>query len=147
MKAKTGLIGLVAAVVSLVMLAGCSSLKEFAQGGPVGIAIQYATLRYIDDAAPEQQAARAEEVRAAVERVREYSKGVEIKFEDLKAYAVNELAGDLEPADRFLALQIINLAAAELEGKIGVGGPLDPEDQVALEKLLDLISDATLFYG
>lgn len=135
---------LIAGVLAIVMLSGCSALREFAQGGSVGIAIQYATMRYVDDG--EDPAARAAEVRETVERVREYSGGVEVSLEDLKAYALSVLSPKLSPADRFLALQIINVAAGELEGKIGAG-QLDPEDKVALEKLLDMIRDATLFYG
>lgn len=139
----------VAAIASAIitLLVGCSAIREIAQGGPVGIAMQFATMRYVEDAGSDQAAARAAEVRAAVERVRAYSAGVEVSLEDLKAYALNELARDLPPSDRFLALQIINLGAGSLEGQIGVGKALDPEDKVALEKLLDMIRDATLFYG
>lgn len=150
MRSKTGLIGIVAAVMALAGLAGCSALEDFVKGsgGTVGIAVQYATMKYIDDAPNGKEAERAASVRDTVERVRKYADGVDVSLEDLKAYALEQLSPKLSPADRFLALQIINVAAAELEERLGDGpGQLDPETQVALEKLLDQISDATLFYG
>jgi hypothetical protein len=135
-------LGLVAA---LALLTGCSALKDL--GGvnsEARIFVTYATLKYIGDA--DDPAGKAAKVRDVAEQVRAAARGESVTIEALKALVMARLPADMDPADRFVAGELVNVLAARLAEGVG-DGVLDPEKLVAVDQLIGWVIDATAYYG
>ena len=128
-------------------LAGCAQLSSFVSSiGEQDVAVQFATLKYIESAGNAQaQAERAVKVRAVVDEV-------EVRLSDavtaaaLRALVESRLPANLPPSDRLLAGALIDAVVAELEGKFD-DGVLDPNQVIALRSVLNNVREATSYFG
>lgn len=135
------------AVFALMALTGCSQLSAFIDSlGEQKLAITYATLKYIEKAGDAQaQAERAARVLNVVDQV-DASLGDVVTVAALQAFVESKLPADLPASDRLLASALVGVIVAELEGKID-DGELDPEEQLAVKRVLSFVRDATAYFG
>jgi len=140
----------VKALVMLIVcavLSGCASLSAFLDSlGEQKLAVQYATMKYIESAGDDQaQAARAARVRVVVDQV-------EVRLTDsasigaLRALVESKLPADLPASDRLLAGALLDAVVAELEGKVD-DGLLGPDELLAVQRVLGFVRDATAYFG
>lgn len=137
----------IAMVIMCAVLSGCAQLSDFISSvGEQDLAVQYATLKYIEGAGnAAAQADRAARVRAVADEVDvRLSDAVEVSA--LKALVLSRLPADLDPSDRLLAGALLDAVEAELNGKLG-DGTLDPDDVIAVRKVLENVREATRYFG
>lgn len=139
--------GRIVAIVATAALAGCAQLTALVSSvGEQDLAVQFATLKYIEGAGKaEAQAERAARVRAVVDEV-DVRLGDAVTVAALKALVLSRLPADLDPSDRLLAGALVDAVARELEGKID-DGVLDPNAVIALRSVLANVREATSYFG
>lgn len=137
-----------ALVCVAVMLAGCASSPSQAQATTARIAVSYATAKYIEKAgSPASQAARAGRVVAVVGQIENLASGdTSVTVSALRAFVAQRLPVDLSPADRVLAGALIDVAAAELEARIGAGD-LQSEALLKVREVLKWVREGAAPYA
>lgn len=123
-----------AAVLVLCFLVGCAALDQ--HQATAKLAIQYATLKYVDD-----DAHKRERVQAVVANARELAASASTL--DAIDQAVRESIdwSKLDDADKLLASALLDVVRDELKARFG-DGVLDPEQIVGVNKVLDWIDEA-----
>lgn len=110
------------------------------------IAVQYGTAKYIARVPAEEQAQKAQRVRAVVEVVESVATGEAVSLALLEEAIRKELPTDLKPEDRVAINGLIGLVMAELQARVGDG--LLNEDQLLQVKVVSgWIVEATRFYS
>jgi type IV pilus biogenesis protein CpaD/CtpE len=122
-------------VVATLLLVGCSSNPSARDEAIIGLAVQYATAKYI-----EEKPGSAENIVRVAEGVKALVGGdASATLVTLQEYVGQELTKlELSPADRVLANALVNLVVAELQAKVGEG-LLEPDQRVRVAKILDLV--------
>lgn len=123
-----------AAVLVLLFLVGCSMLDQHQAGAK--LAVQFATLKYVDD-----DADKRERVQAVVANARELAATATTL--DALDQAVRESIdwSKLDDADKLLATALLDLVRDELRSRFD-SELLDPEQVVAVNTVLDWIDEA-----
>jgi type IV pilus biogenesis protein CpaD/CtpE len=124
-----------ATLVATLLLVGCSSTPTARDEAIIGIAVQYATAKYI-----EQKPGSAENIVRVAEGVKALVGGdATATLITLQEYVGSELDKlSLSPADRVLANALVQLIVAELQAKVGEG-LLEPDQRVRVASILDLV--------
>jgi hypothetical protein len=124
-----------APIVATLLLVGCSSNPTARDEALIGITVQYATAKYIEDR-PES---RENIVRVATAAKALVGGDASATLLTLQEFVGGELAKiELSPADRVLANALVNLIVAELQAKVGEG-LLEPDQRVRVANILDLV--------
>lgn len=123
-----------AAVLVLVFLVGCSILDQHQASAK--LAIQFATLKYIDN--DDDKAAR---VQAVVLNARELAATASTLDALDEAVRGSIDWSKLDDADKLLASSLLDMIREELRARFG-DGALNPEQVVAINKVLDWIDEA-----
>lgn len=123
-----------AAVLVLVFLVGCSILDEHQASAK--LAIQYATLKYVDGDADKRDrvlkvTANARELAATASTLDALDQAVRDSIDWSK----------LDDADKLLATNLLDLIREELRARFG-DGVLNPDQVVAVKRVLDWIDEA-----
>lgn len=133
----------IAALIALPLM-GCSGLSAFMNSlGQNALAIQYATMKFIEQAGPpEAQLARANRLCAITDGV-DAQLGEGVPLAALREYVLGKLSPNMLPSDRLLALALLDSIVGKLEGEVGADA-LNPEDLVSVRRVLDNVRDAAL---
>lgn len=122
--------------------AGCASLDV--NSTVEKIAIQQATMRYIEDGAG--RAERADRIVKAVQDARIMLDMEGVRLADLQAAMMARITkADLEPSDRALLLALADVAVSAVNVEIG-DGVLSPEKRVRVNAVLAWVEQAASFY-
>lgn len=138
-------LSLVAVLSLLFSLPGCASFRD--HSAAIDLVLSQVTMRYIEQASPADRAARAHRVHDTAERVKNVAAKDQISIADLAKYAAGYLPDTLSPADRSLALSLIQVAAQELQKKIGEGKIPDDARVTVLEVLSTIENAADVYVG
>lgn len=131
------------AALALTSLTGCKADQEVA----TKIVLQAATMKYIEKApAGAERAERAADVKRIADAIVDAAGSTESSIASLQQLALSLLPPDLETSDRVTALALIEIAAAELNGRVGAG-ELDPSKLVKVRAVVGWVSQAAGFYG
>jgi hypothetical protein len=134
------------AAIAALTLTGCGATAAIEKNRPAAtIVVQGAALAYIKEANPAERAARAVRVLKAVEAIRNVANGEPITLQRLVQVAIEQIPLDGDPADRLIAMNVINLAQAYLQDSIGAGG-LESDSLLLLPDVLEWISIVARLY-
>lgn len=138
---------IILATVVALSLSGCAELSALVGSlGEQKLAVQYATMKYIEKAGNDDaQVARAARIAAVVDQV-DARLGDAVSVSALRAFVESKLPADLPVSDRLLAGALIDAVVLELEGKID-DGILDADEQLAVRRVLGFVRDATAYFG
>lgn len=129
--------------VAAASLMACATMRD--HSAAVELVVSQGIMRYIEHAPEGMRAARASDVIQVAEKLRAVASNDIVSVTELAALAAASLRDDLSPADRSLALSVINVTAQELKLKLGEG-VLKPEDTASVRSLLDSIAGAAALY-
>lgn len=110
------------------------------------LAVQSATMALIERA--DIPAEKAERIADAVDKARTLLSLAEVSVQDIRvalSARIAERAEHLSPLEKLAANELIDAIASEVEGRIGAG-VLSPEQRVSVNKVLDWVEVATVFY-
>lgn len=139
---------LVALILSVGLLAGCvtggGTLPDPGTAQSVAkLAVTYGVLKYCEKAGdPAAQAARCARVKAFAGEAQKLAAGESVTIVALNAAIEAKLPADLSPADRILAIALIETIEQELMQRVG-GNLLKPEQIVIVQQVLGWVVDAT----
>jgi hypothetical protein len=123
-----------AAVLVLVFLVGCSILDNHQASAK--LAIQYATLKYVDG-----DQAKGDRVLAVVANARELS-ATATTLDALHEAVRQSISWDkLDDADKLLASNLLDMIRDELQARFD-SDLLEPEQVVAVHRVLDWVEEA-----
>lgn len=124
-----------ATLVAVLSLVGCSSNPSARDEALVGLTVQYATAKYIENkpSSRKEIVAVAETVKAAIGGD---TAATLLTLQEVVSSELDKLS--LSPADRVLANALVNLIVAELQVKVGEG-VLDASQRVRIATILDLV--------
>jgi hypothetical protein len=131
------------AACAVVFLPGCAALE--ARPAATGLVVSYATMKYIEQAPPQERGARAARVIAVADLVDVAAGGEEITLQRLAQLALERIPADLAPSDRMLAVGLVNVVEQELRLRIGHGG-LESDTLIRLAPLLEHVKQSATFY-
>lgn len=129
--------------ITLGAVPACQTLNE--HSAAVQLIVSQAAMRYIETAAPTARAERAAKIIEVVAKVRTVASGEPVTIADLARLAISEIPSSLAPSDRALAVSIVNIAAQELQLKIGEG-TIPADALVKVTAVLDAVRDAASIY-
>lgn len=136
---------LACACVGLAGFSGCTTpLKsDPAKETAVKIFTQYAVAKYLEDSGSDfARAKRADNIRAVGGDLLQVASGDEVTLPFLKMKAATEIAKLTEsPADRLLAMNLLDVIVAELSARIG-DGLLQPDQLVTVRSVIQWAVDA-----
>ena len=124
-------------------MSGCAALTQ--HSAAVELIVSQAAMRYIEGAAPLARVDRARRVVAIAEKILPLVSSDKVTVEQLASIALAAIPSDLSPADRALALSVINIAAQELRNKVGEG-VLAADAVVTVKGVITSIENAALVY-
>ena len=131
-------------ILAAMVLAGCAMLEE--NPASVGLAVQVATMKVIEENEPEHRDERAERILAMAGEARTFLDLEEVTIPALRAAIDARLAElELEPSDRALADLLVDAIAYELEERLGEG-ILSPEDRETVSRVLSSVETAARIY-
>lgn len=133
-----------AAAVIVGTHSGCATVQK--HSAAAGIVVQFATLKYIEQAPPDLRAGRAARVIVVAAAVDSAVGDTGVTVERLAALAIERIPADLAPSDRILAIGLVNLVAEELTARIGSGG-IEPGSVVTLRGVLAQVRQAAEVYA
>ncbi len=136
---------LIAATAALAIagLTACNASQETA----TKIVIQAATMKLIEQKpVGAERAEKAAEVKRIADAIIEAAGSSEASVAALQSLAMGLLPADLPPSERITAMALIELAGAELNGRVGAG-ELDPSKLVKVRAVVGWVSQAAGFYG
>jgi uncharacterized lipoprotein YajG len=122
-------------LVATLLLVGCSSNPTAREEALIGLTVQYATAKYIEE---------RPESRERIVSVATAAKGIVDGDASVTLLVLQEFVGGeldkagLSPADRVLANALVSLIVAELQAKVGEG-LLEPDQRLRVAKILDLV--------
>lgn len=96
---------------------GCAALGK--HSAVVELAVSQAAMRYIEEAPAAKRVERARKVLGVIAKVRAVAGTEGVTVAQLAEFALQSVSGDLSPADRALALSVINIASQELRNQLG----------------------------
>lgn len=143
MNAKKYLVALIASAV-LALTAGCAALKQGGTGAQT--AVEVATIKVIDG-----DAERANRVVEIVGKVRGLIEGDEVStletVEDNVRSAIDW--SGLDTAEKLVVNRLIDAVRAEIDNRINADdiASLDPDEVVAVQRILDWIEQAAVMAG
>jgi hypothetical protein len=136
-------VALIVALSALSAVNGCATYRN--HSAVVNLVVSQAALRYIEQAEPAKRLERAHKVAEVVERVSSVVKDESVTVADLASVALAALPETLSPADRQLALALIQIAAQELTNRVGTTA-IDAETVTSVRSVLDSIRNAADIY-
>lgn len=110
------------------------------------IAVQYGTMRYISTVPDDARAAKAERVRAVVTDVESLVTGEAVSLQLLAQEIRKRLPADLKPEDQLAVNSLLELVMTELRARVG-DGLLDPNQVLQVKTVADWVIEATRFYS
>lgn len=138
---------LVLVALAVLFVTGCASTSGTGST-TARVAVSYATAKYVEKAGgAEAQKLRAARVVAVVDQIEGLASGdSSVTVSALRAYVAQRLPVDLSPADRILAGTLIDVAAAELEARIGAGD-LKSEALLKVREVLKWVREGAAPYA
>lgn len=133
-----------AAIACVTHLPACTTLDR--HPAAAALVVQVATLKYIEQAPPEERAARAARVIAVADAVQIAADGTSLSIEGLAQLALERIPPTLEASDRILAVGLVNVISQELTARLGNGG-LEAHSLVNLRTMLGQVKSAASFYA
>lgn len=133
-----------AAVIIVGTHSGCATLDK--HPAATALVVQVATLKYIEQAPPDERAARAARVVAVADAVQVAADGASLSIDGLAQLAIQRIPPTLAPSDRALAVGLVMVLQQELTARIGAAG-LDPGALVNLRSVLGQVKSAAMFYA
>lgn len=130
-------------VLLVAALTGCAALSE--HSAAVALIVGQATGRYIESYPRERRAEVAARVTRIASDIEAVASGKPVTIAELAALAVAAIPSNLEPSDRALAMAIIQVAAQELQNKIGEN-VLTPEQTVTVKEVVEAVKLAASSY-
>lgn len=104
-------------LITALTLSACATLDK--HSAIVELAVSQAAMRYIEEAHPTNRVDRARKVLSTIKQIRTVASGEGITITQLASIALAAIPSDLGPADRALALSVVNIASQELRNKLG----------------------------
>ena len=133
--------------VACVALAGgvtsCAVLEK--HSAVVSLVVSQATMRYIESKPAAERASVAARVAKVASDIEAVASGKPVTIAELASLAVSAIPLNLLPADRQLALAIIQIAAQELQNKVGEN-VLTPEQAVSVREVVEAVKLAASAY-
>lgn len=130
-------------LVCLLSIGGCATLQQ--HSAAVGAIVSQATMRYIEQSPLAERAAVAHRVIEIAHQIEAVSSGAPVTIAQLASLAVSAIPSNLEPSDRALALSIVQIAAQELELKVGKN-VLSADQVVTVTEVVEAVAAAASFY-
>jgi len=126
-------------ILSALLLSGCSSNPSARDETLVGIAVQYATAKIVEQSSRPNTRDTIVRIATDLKALASGEAVTLLALEEVVGGELNKLS--LSPADRVLADALVSLVVAELQAKVG-DGLLEPDQRVKVERILDLIISA-----
>lgn len=127
--------------ISLLFNSGCTALTQ--SSATAKLAVEYATLKVIENSAPEARAARRAKINQIAKDAKTFVSGQSVTLALLDAaIRKNVDFSKLSPADALLANALIDAVIQELQTRVGTG-LLDPAQVLAVNAVLDWVIEAT----
>lgn len=130
-------------VLLVLAVSGCAALDR--HSAIVSLAVSQATMRYIESKPEGERSAVASRVARVADDVAKVASGKPITIAELAELALSAIPDNLNPSDRELALAIVQVAAQELQNKVGEN-ILTAEQTVTVREILDAVKIATSAY-
>lgn len=130
-------------LVCLLSIGGCATLQQ--HSAAVSLIVSQATMRYIEHAPVTQRAATAARVLDIAHQIEAVSSGTPVTIAQLASLAVAAIPSNLAPSDRALALSIVQIAAQELQLKVGEN-VLSADQLVTVNEVVDAVAAAASIY-
>jgi uncharacterized lipoprotein YajG len=122
-------------VVATLLLVGCSSNPSAREEALIGLTVQYATAKYIE----ERPQSRETIVSVATAAKAIVGGDATATLLTLQEFVSGELdKAGLSAADRVLANALVSLIVAELQAKVGEG-LIEPDQRIRVANILDLV--------
>jgi type IV pilus biogenesis protein CpaD/CtpE len=122
-------------VVATLLLVGCSSNPSAREEALIGLTVQYATAKYIE----ERPQSRETIVSVATAAKAIVGGDATATLLTLQEFVSGELdKAGLSAPDRVLANALVSLIVAELQAKVGEG-LIEPDQRVRVANILDLV--------
>jgi anthranilate phosphoribosyltransferase len=122
-------------VVVMLLLVGCSSNPTAREEALIGITVQYATAKYIEER-PQSRETIVSVATAAKAIVGGDATATLLTLHECVSGELDK-AG-LSAADRVLANALVSLIVAELQAKVGEG-LIEPDQRIRVANILDLV--------
>ena len=133
-------------LIACLSLAGCAGtvLRPDSTGVQAAkLTVTYGVLKFVEKAGdPTEQYARAQRIKTITEDVKKYAAGDEVTLSVLQTVILQRLPPTLSPADKGLALGLVELVMTELRARMD-GGVIKPEQLVAIDTVAGWIISAT----
>jgi len=130
-------------LAALVGFTGCATLDQ--HSASVQFIVGQAAMRYVEQVAPAERAARATRVLAVLDEMKVLTDDGPISIADLASFALSKVPANLNPSDRQLIVGVINIAVQELKLKVG-DGVLSADALVRVSAVLQAVRDAVSIY-
>lgn len=140
-------------IVFAISSAGCSFLTKPENQPIAKITVQFATLKYIEQAGDKDaQIARAQRIKSIAADVQSLVKSDEQStIPALDTLVRSKVPWDkLSPADTILATNLIDVIEAELMRRLGVSGQpgvLSPDQMIVISDMVNWVSEAATLGG
>lgn len=130
-------------LATVAVLSGCATIEK--HSAVVSLVVSQATMRYIEQASPLARAERASRVARIASDIEAVASGRPVTIPELASLALQAIPSNLEPSDRALAVSIIQVAAQELQNKIGEN-VLTAEQTVTVKAVVEAVRLAASSY-
>ena len=130
----------------LILLAGCSAVK-FVEENPITaeLLVKQGTMRYIERS--DDWPAKAARVAEVARDVQDAASGDLFTLAELRGRAIDAAnLEELDPADRILAMALIDSIADRVEEKADLELPTGEVDLVAFNQITAWVIEATTYY-
>lgn len=136
---KKFLYGIVGALVVSASLASCATVKEHESS--IKLIVQVVAIEYIKNTAPDAKLQKASRVVYVLQKIREVADAGPVSIADLAAVALAQIPNGLEPEEKLLAVNLIDVLQKELGARIG-DGAINANQLATVKEVLEWIEDA-----
>lgn len=128
-------------LIAVFSLTGCQSLEK--SPTTAKLAVGYATLKVIENSAPEVRAERRAKINKIAQDAKKFISGEAVTLTLLESAIRGQVDfTKLSPADAYLANALISAVIQELQIRVGTG-LLDPAQVLVVNTVLDWVIEAT----
>ena len=127
----------------ILTMGACATLRQ--HSAAVSLIVSQATMRYIEQAKPDERAARAARVLAVASDIEKVASGEPVTIAQLAQLALIAIPSNLAPSDRALAISIVSIAAQELQNKVGEN-VLSADQLVTVKEVVSAVASAASIY-
>jgi hypothetical protein len=127
-----------------VLTGACATLDQ--HSAAVQLIVSQATMRYLESASPITRVERAANIVRITVDIERVASGEPITISSLAQLALSAIPSNLPPSDRALAISIVQIAAQELQNKIGEQ-VLKPDQLVTVKAVVEAIRQAASIYA